>query len=1108
MASYEEILNKIETSLRNDLANAELNDITLNKTYHILKESLTNCQKALASYKRNIAYCEDSIKTIISDFKFRNSENEKQHRETLEKIENDSNYEINLINNKIASEEEIKENKILRLKQEQSNTTAQTNPIVYNFILKRNNILRQYELYKKSIDKRYDNLVNVFSNKNEKNIQAFTSSTNKFMFRYNKANDFILSRFNDKLKEYENNLKIIDEELKVLKHNNDKKLIESEKIFNSKVININKNLILSENLNKNQYELEKQGLDELKKEQDEETASAKSKIFKEFITTIEKINYKIDNLNKCYKNHINFHKKEYHFKIFKINQEINKYFILKQKNKATPSINKKIKALNKNKKLLLKTLNLKLNVIEKHHKKMLISLQQKKAIVEDIKNYEIEKLTIIDEINNAKLNNKYVQLKQNYEYSENKLKDEREYKVMQLRCAFDKEKVDLLCEHRINQSSLFLKKEAIIKDILDTTDEIEYTNKIEDQVCINNKAQVDSQLEKYNITTLLEIEKNKFLKESNNNHIDLLSKKEQINFEFNEKEAFFNRDKRIDLLNINIKRCKYDNDHNKIIYSADIDEVKINEEHKKKQELNKLNDTTAKLKANNIYSCFIKRKQQLVYEFDLCKSIIYNLTNFINALSYFLIGTTKKLNTDSINNIFKDLYNNIISIILISKNNAIDIINMQINYETGSQYNELLNNITEKYENTCRLLKLRKNSLMTTIDNYNNASKQFYQNITSLENDERLQNEKYRNNEITKVQYKKFLTNIKPEIKRYYKLIEKNYIQIDSLKRGLNKIPRLLAGAKYDMMSSKRKLRRTQEEEASILINAIEDLKDFYNNLQDYFTNESNIHAFNILNDYITNASLPAKQYLKSTSTVIKNYYNIINNLTSTVTKKFNRLIKTNEETFNITNKDTEKEYKVRKNELQEKINNENNRYNLLVKQCNDEAMSMIVKYEREKQNNINERNKCIYLIDEEIEKSKEKYLSRMTSTSINISKTIENINKKIKISENNNQIQNRNLTTFYMNKRSKGLFNYNQKIDEINKNNTIIPEECKNHKKQLDKNQQLKNKIYHKEQKLNDFKYEMLIKEQKKQLAHNTNINHNHILKINKQLTKSRRLI
>lgn len=1099
MNDYKYALEILEKEIKNIIKNSDIQDYIFEKLISELDKTIKTCDNTLNTYYHKKNTINDALKEI--DSRYNNNTKVLQENNNLlnKKITDESITLIKEIKENINNLETTKNNTIKRFKEEQTNTTSQTNPLVYNHILKRNKILGQYALYKKNINKRYDSIVNKFSTKIEEKNQNDLAQNNKYMFRYNKANDSIINNFNECLKTSKEKLEQIEKRIITLKEDYDLKLLSLEKIFNTNVININKNLDLTISLNNNQFELEKNGIIAQQKENEEKNNILKSNIIKEFITNIEKNNEQIELLNKNTNNHINFYNKEYFFLIFNIDKEINS---INKKNKEEEL---RIKNLIDEKKIILKKINKIIKKIKEHYKTQYDILQNKKIILEQIKNDEVKKNEYIEEINKVTFNNQLNILKYNFEYTLDSLKKENNIKIKELRSIYDKQRLDILKEYKLKQNEIQKNKEEVLYNINCIEDEIEYTNKIEQQVCINNKSQIDYQLEKNNIYNLLEIEKNKFLKEFNLSRLDLLSNKEDEIYNYHEFIEFSQRDKKNTLININIERSKIDFNHNKKIFSLEIDEEILNEDYNKKKNSLTFNDSITKVKSTSTYHSFNYRKEGLLNEFDLCKTLSHNLILY----SYFICNSIGdyQLNETIISKLFKFIVFYIKEIINISHDNSISIISDQINYETGSKYSSLAQSIDEKYESDCKLTNIKKENIKNTLDNYNNAITKFYHEITLLENEKTSIIQKFKKEEISKSFYKKSISSIKQEIKRYHKLIDKNEILIEKFKKDYNRIPIILASFRYDTMNKKRKLQKSQDEEASILIKSSEDISYFYSNFEKAIYNIS-INDVSDYHTYIYNTSLLYKKLLHKSPTYIKEYYTIIENLTKNVTKKNNKLKKNSNKSFSNNLKAINKNYENRLFDIKHKIAVENNEYNDLVKESNKMIDETIEQYNKIYANKEYDYKKKCDEIDNLIIDNFNSYYSKINSTSSNIEFNISVINKKLDLLDLQNKKQNQNLTTYYITKKNNSLNDLNYKKKIIEQNFAYIPNNCKLQQKRIDL--VLKNEItlYNQNKKECHNVFNNNIKNINKETIKKTNYNHNKILILNNILTKNRRHI
>jgi len=1120
MDKYKDIIEYIIKSLNQSFTDSSTNlDSEIDYLIRNINDSIKIATSELNVYTQKTLEITENNKLANDDYIEQISNNDVNHTRSLNKLTTDSKIDTEIETERINNLINTAGNKINSIKEQVLYNNSSTNPLIYNHMLKRDRKLREYDIHLANIDKKYNNLADTFTEANENNNNQTISSANKFMFRYNKANDTIIETMNNKVSNLDEQIKENNKLLEKLRMEHDSKLLPLETQFNNNVIKLDKDLELNRNLNKNQYELEKNELEQ-QINQSKTTANTKrNNSFKEFIASIDTLNTKIDLMNSNMTKHLDFYNKQYELDIQKENQAINdKLEIIKNSNDKNEisKLKKEIKQHKFNKFKLTTTLNKKTAFIKNKAKHKIDLLQSQKAIYERIKNNDAEKINAIESIEINNLENRIEVLKYNYDFETERLKRESDYKITVLRADYEKQKLDLNSEYRIEQNKInIVKNENQYKKNVNI-DEIEMTKKLEEQNVNHNEHELDLELEKNNIETLLEIERNKTLFEFNKYKINSLIKKEHILFEYEQNKCFYERDKKNDLLTESISRTHIDLEYNNDLSRLITQKIEGLKEYKTKLINNEYNNANSLIKANNTYIQFNNRKDLIIAEFDLVSRVIDSFMTPLHRLVSTILSSSKILSNPTERQNFKNivektielLYGACVEFITIARRNVTSIINDQINYETGAKYASLFKSAEDQYQSNISIINEKRANITSTINNYNNTTKQFYINISNLENEKLENKRKLDKLLISKTEYKRKNNFIKNEIDRIENLIDKNNKQIEIFNKDLNAIPKQQAKYQYNLMNTKTRLTQEQKEEASILYDALKAFDEFFNIITNKLKNtiEQSKSTSLEADKFIEDISSLKSKYFKNRNSSLDFYDEVIKELTINVDAKYQKLLKQNMYANDENIKSIERDYEKFNNRMDEKNQELSDDYSEKVKKSEEKCASIVNKYNKLFEENektfSNENEK----IDRHTSNHEDNTYKLILSFDLNIHSNIDNHLAKNTYIKKRNESDNKNLVKTYVNRRKDITDSYNEELRELNYNYILIPNQCNFKKKEIENSFKEYNLEYNKIKRDYEYELDKYNKDMKHQAYKTTSPIHSQIIKYNSILSKSRK--
>lgn len=1108
MKEYRDIIDEINNIFVNEFNKVPDFDVSLKQSFFKnIEEYTKNASSFLATYNQYNIDMKNKQEDI--DLFYKKNYEEKSHKlkDDIISYKKDCEIKVSVLKENIEKLDIEKQNKIKGFKNEKITNTAQTNPLIYNQLLTKNKNLTLYDIYKKNAYNKYNDIVDTLLNQKEEINNQITSTKNKTMFRYNKANDSIIETFQKKRNEYENNIRDIDIELNGLKISHEKNILSIEIRFNTEVKEINDKYALNNNLLINQNNIELNEIESQNEKMKMELQTKRSLIYKTFISSIEQTNNKIDLANENTKRHIAFYKKEIKFKHFLIDQEINKLYYNSYKNKTELNHDLLNKLQNKKEKVTSKY-NIIINHINNKNKKIISNLIDKKFIYERIKNTELEKASNVEEIEENNYKNKLAILNQSKDFTSTLQNRKKEYEIAQRRLYYNNIKYNAIKDYKIKQNNLYIKKQKnqIEIDLLDI--EISLAHNLEEQVIKTDQLERKISTDKNNLHYLLEIERNKIIKDFTTYKIDNYIQKANAIYNYEEKNLFYTRDKKNELLDMNIKKANIDYAHNKKICGLDIFEATQNETFLKQSRANKNNYEITTNKIDENYKHFNIIKNQILFEFETLKKLISPLINYIYSLEQIL-NNNKNIdlkNLASYESISKIIISNIkiiiINMLAIGKEHLVTLINSQISFETGSKYESMYQSLEQKYNNNIKVLLERRDDITSTIDNYNNAIKSFYQQLAINEAKKTQTKLKYDRGLITSHEYKHLMSTCKNDDIRFHKLINKNEDLIDGFRKILDKIPHKKNIYDYDFNRKKQRLEREKKDEASVLYSFLKYIDIIFEDIENK-TIMINISKVLTKEKLVQEIHKISYKLTTTFSKFIERFLNNVIDLENNVSKKNHMLSLHNSKNYLISLRFQQKLNNKQKNILQNNIKEENTKYALEIKDYNAECDSIIKKYDNNHLLNRMNYNDFIKKLSIDLDDNYKNCHNMIISTSLNINDNIINSNKSLKnLSKENNQT-NMKLVNYYSLKKKDSTTKSNNLIKQYEQTLYYIPIECKEIIRGLKKDLYIYNKQFNKETKINQSNNNIIIKQMNNDTISKNNRMHNIINKYNKIINK-----
>ena len=686
------------TKLITDLNVIDENDPITPSTYTQINDILNNLHQHLVSEKSD-------LKKIKNNYEKKNNHTTKKYNKKVESInsvfedkltKNHENYSsiCDEIRDKLDTKKEEFEYDIQQLELDH---TFYTSSIEQGKMILFDDFLKNRKRYDYQLEKAKFSYSQVVAEKNvelEKIINETNKSYMEKSLQFKKENVNSTIKIQDKINETQKELDTFHDMMILEKNSLKEKYRKESTVLNENIKKIIKEKNDNLDITKNEYS---QTLNNMNLEKEDKKANIHTRsqaILKEFVTKINNLDEETNNLKEAYDDIILKYKREYYEKNYintnKYHEELatlqsstieKKYInrIIKIKNKQFNSSNSALK----------KEIHNKLHEITKDYLIKLNEIKTNIALLEIDKNFRIKSLN--DE---EQFNNKYYQEKANiYENDYNlyvkniNIDFNKKANAIKLR---SEKRIKLLERNHTGIDANYAKKiETLNAKINKLKQELEHHYKLEklyttyEENNFNNK----NNLNKAN--NLLDIEKNKLLKEYNES---------RYNYYVNELEL----DK-----NFGLKKIDLENNFYEINKNYQIKGIKL--------EIEKITLASSfDMKKSHIYEIFNERHISIVNE----NSNIYAIEKYINTLkenTLFYLSLIKSCAFQTLKKIFTS-YEQVITIF---KEINIDDSNYKyidkILYSFGSIFNEL---IIDYFKQVISLIDETTNEKLNFIHNF------------------------------------------------------------------------------------------------------------------------------------------------------------------------------------------------------------------------------------------------------------------------------------------------------------------------------------------------------------------------------------------------------
>ncbi len=1030
--------------------------------------------------------------TIIAGINESNTVIDASHKNQIEKIEDNirrdkgyskinSIYEINNLHNLIAEEASINEQTVIKNNDLKLLTTSQTNPVISSHFRQRNASIEIFNKNEQKLTNTYNILVDKMTLERDQKNLDIARDNNLFMNTYEAASNNVIKSFMDKIEIYQKDINSIDDEIERLKtrYNND--CLELEKRFNTEVIAFQQTAKAKTKILTDTYNNEKQNINNRREEQRNKNQDERSVVFKEFVRQIHALNDKIDKFDADQKAHLYDSTLIYNLKIFDYDKQIRKYNEEIHKTsdkKLNREQYKKILLIEEAKKRETLALKLKSDAIKKFYKPRLLDYSNRKVIYEDIKNQQLEKLNLITNIEDNAHHNKLAMLQLQYDYDVETMNRETERNIHELRTTYDQEKIKISEDYKIDLTKLYIKKQEFINNVNLAENEMELAKKLNELVNANAKKLLNNKLSRTSTETLLEIEKNDILREYNSKYINYQIEKEKALYDYNERNEFLHRDKKNQSVDFATERSRLALTHNKAIYSYQIELEALKEEYINNLRQTRYSELTTTASANNTYTLFSNRKKMIIAMYNTVKNVIVDIIKTLQNIVKKTISCRVTMSTSpyyikTLRDIFTKTNLTCCKILDTAQKYVLSLINDQINFETGSKYQTRYNSLQTEFDTKFELLDDRKKDLQTTIDNYNNTNRIFYNSLGNVQSKLSSFTHRLKRGEITKYYYRRETYGLKAEAKRIHLLISKNDERIDKLQTELNKLPEKVDYIQKEYVAHKLKIQNEQKAESSALFDGIKDIKNYFESLKKVFADITNIVSSEG-SDYIRFIKKVEKvinYYATRSNNIMLEFLGLIDDLDKDITNRYDELINKNQMSYDKQIRIIKRLYQRNTSILNQSIENENNKYADLMKEHKDRLEAELRRYDELIFDNKSAYNKKIADLDQALHKDYEEYLVRSSSTRQNI---IQNINLHNRIDnelKEENTRDNKSLVKKYIGYKDNLVHSNNEKILSFDLSIKNIPYES--HLETLESEQKLSEYIKGFEADLKEYKDE-----------------------------------
>ncbi len=1094
MADIKKSILKIIKSFTQEIMDNEPNkDSYLDEYFIALNDLYENAQAHLQTFNTIVDGIEESNKIIDASYKNQLEKIEDNIRRDKGYTRSNAIFEINNLENLISNEEVLNEKTIKKNNDEKLLTTSQTNPVISSHFRQRNATIEICNKNEKKITDTYNVLVNKMTKERDQRNLDIARDNNLFMNTYESASNNVIKSFDDKILIFQKDIDSIDDEIERLKSRYNHDCLEIEKRFNTEVIAFQQTAKAKTKILTDTYNNEKQNINNKREDQRNKNQDERSQVFKEFVHQIHSLNDKIDKFDADQKAHLYDSTLIYNLKIFDFDKQIrriNEQIYKENNRKNIKELNKQIHQIEDNKRKETLALKLKSDVIKRFYKPRLLDYSNRKIIYEDIKNQQLEKLNLITNIEDNAHHNKLAMLQLQYDYDVETINRETEKKIHELRTAYDQEKIKINEIYKISLTKLYIKKQEFINNVNLAQNELELAKRLNKLVNENAKKILENKISRSSTEALLEIEKNDILREYNSQYIKNQIDKEKALYDYNEQNEFLHRDKKNQSVDFATERSRLALTHNKAIYSFQIELEVLKEEYINNLRSTKYSELITTASANNTYTLFTNRKKIILALYNTSKDLILDIIKtlqFISKKTASVRVTTQT--TPYYIKTLREIYNitNLACCKILDtvQKYVLSLIDDQINFETGSKYQTRYNSLQTEFDTKFELLEDRKKDLQTTIDNYNNTNRIFYNSLGNVQSKLSSFNHRLKRGEITKIYYRRETYGLKTEAKRIHMLITKNDERIEKLQSELNKIPQKLEYIQKEYQLHKLKIQNEQKAESGAFFKGIQDIKDYFDNLKKGFANITNLVSSEGVDyiKFIKKVEKVSGYYANRSNKLMLQFLNLINDLDTDISSRYDNLINKNQLSYDKQIKIIKRLYQRNTSKLNQSIENENNKYADLMKNHKERLEAEIKRYDDLIADNKNNYNKKVNDLNQTLHRQYEEYLVRSASTRQNILQNIYLHNKIEERLKDENSRDNSQLVKKYIGYKDMLIHSNNEKLLSFDLSIKNIPYES--HMEVLDSEQKLS--MYLKEFELGLKEYEVMHIQSRKNIEDET---------------------
>lgn len=732
--------------------------------------------------------------------------------------------------------------------------------VEYNYFIatseqNKNILSSDYEEAKKRYDYQKDELRESYLTIVEKRNTASNIIKNKLQEQYIQDKESMILSYNNNIKKIEDLIKIQEQELKniTLALENEKSGMKEK--YRQESANLNENIkkIADEKnkiIDKARSEYNKSINDaNIEKENKKTDYQQKSQaLLKEFVTKINEIDEIANLTKKEYEKKVIELKRQYYTNIY--NQNVSFHKQLEQIYKASPSFDKITNQLIKYKN---KMHQINVNTLKKEQESIILDLSKENTIKslrdKNNKNFlEIDKNYSIKKINNQEqFDNKY------YQENENFYANEFNYNVKNANYKFSQKANLLRCQSQIRTKLLernfdgisanYYKKIETIQNKINTYKiELDVNKRINNLILKYLEDIYNSQLYLEETSNLLEIEKNKLLKEFNQiqynyniNNILLLKEYGNKKIDIENQKAFEEKKIKIILENLILEK-----NNTSTSYAIKKEELK---ESFSKIKTQIINNHDLEISKENYFTNLLNNDidyLETIVSFNnqFLDSFKRNFINVCNIILNDIYPTEENYRyLESFLNKFLQIFIHFLRKMMIDLNSNLDIIiTEKMNYVFDFKYKNSLESTKENYENSINEIKDKENNLLDKIDSSNKTIDNFRQKIYTLINDREMlllnKNKKKLDSSVIQTikQTELKIKDYKEKIDNYLKIIKLCNDDIQNLKFDY-----IQKNKEYK--SENKKINKMYNTDTLLYKNLKNKLKELFNNFDDDLIN-------------------------------------------------------------------------------------------------------------------------------------------------------------------------------------------------------------------------------------------------------------------------------